>query len=220
MQAHVAKALPFATNPDVNKNNHLRVAEVCCIIDRMRSIGYARVSTEEQSLDLQLDALTKAGCQTIYKDAGVSGAARERVGLTQALNDIQPGDQLVTWRLDRLGRSLPHLIEVVSVINDMGAEFRSLNEAIDTSSAGGKLIFHIMGALAEFERALIIERTKAGQAAAKKRGIHIGRKRKLSGYQIDHAKLMIGTGQHSVSSMAEVMKVDRSTLWRALRKAS
>ncbi len=149
----------------------------------MRCIGYARVSTDEQSLDLQLDALTKAGCQTIYKDAGVSGAARERAGLTQALEAILPGDQLVTWRLDRLGRSLPQLIEVVSVINDMCAEIRSLNEAIDTSSAGGKLILHIMGALAEFERALIIERTKAGQAAAKKRGAHIGRKRKLSGLQ-------------------------------------
>ena len=112
---------------------------------------------------------------------------------------------------------MPHLIEVVGQINDVGAEFRSLNEAIDTSSAGGKLIFHIMGALAEFERALIIERTRAGQAAAKKRGVHIGRKRKLSGSQIDHAKLMIATGQQSVSSMAELLKVDRTTLWRALR---
>lgn len=186
----------------------------------MRCIGYARVSTVEQNLDLQLSALKSAGCEIIYKDAGVSGAARERAGLTQALAALQPGDQLVTWRLDRLGRSLPHLIEVVSQINELGAEFKSLNEAIDTSSAGGKLIFHIMGALAEFERALISERTKAGQEAARKRGKHVGRKRKLSGSQIDHAKLMIGTGQHSVASMAELLKVDRSTLWRALRKVS
>lgn len=186
----------------------------------MRCIGYARVSTAEQNLDLQLNALTAAGCEVIYQDAGVSGAARDREGLAQALADIGPGDQLVTWRLDRLGRSLPHLIEVVGQVNEMGAEFKSLNEAIDTSSAGGKLIFHIMGALAEFERALISERTKAGQAAAKKRGKHIGRKRRLSGAQIEHAKIMIGTGQHTISSMAEVLGVERTTLWRALRKLS
>ena len=183
----------------------------------MQIIGYARISTEEQNLDLQLNALNDAGCDVIFKDEGVSGAARQRDGLSQALDALKDGDQLVTWRLDRLGRSLPHLIEVVGQINNVGAEFRSLNEAIDTSSAGGKLIFHIMGALAEFERALIIERTKAGQAAAKKRGVHIGRKRKLSGSQIDHAKLMIATGQQSVSSMADLLKVDRTTLWRALR---
>ena len=184
----------------------------------MQIIGYARVSTIEQNLDLQLNALNAAGCEAIFKDAGVSGAARDREGLTQALSTLGPGDQLVTWRLDRLGRSIQHLIEVVSHINEIGAEFKSLNEAIDTSSAGGRLVFHIFASMAEFERALISERTKAGQAAAKKRGKHIGRRRKLSGSQIEHAKVMIGTGQQSVASMAELLKVDRSTLWRALRK--
>ena len=184
----------------------------------MRCIGYARVSTEEQHLDLQLNALKDAGCETIFKDAGVSGAQRDREGLAKAINNLQPGDQLVAWRLDRLGRSLPHLIETVGVINDLGCELRSLTEAIDTASAGGKLVFHIMGALAEFERSLIVERTRAGQAAAKRRGKHVGRPWKLDNAQVEHARLMIGTGNHTISSMATVLKVDRSTLWRALRK--
>lgn len=182
----------------------------------MRCIGYARISTVEQNLDLQLNALNSAGCVAIYQDAGASGAKRDRDGLTQALNSLEQGDQLVTWRLDRLGRSLNHLIETVEAINAKGAEFRSLTEAIDTCSAGGKLIFHMMGALAEFERGLIIERTKAGQDAARKRGKHIGRKRKLSISQIEHAKLMIGSGQETIATMAGLLNVNRSTLWRAL----
>lgn len=183
----------------------------------MRIIGYARVSTDEQNLDLQLNALKDAGCVRIFEDKGVSGTATKRDGLDKALAAIEAGGQLVTWRLDRLGRSLPHLISTIAKIEEIGGEFRSLTEAIDTSTAGGKLIFHMMGALAEFERALIIERTKAGQSAAKLRGKHIGRRRKLSVAQIEHAKIMIGTGQHTISTMAAVLKVDRTTLWRALR---
>ncbi|WOI53047.1 recombinase family protein [Parvularcula sp. LCG005] len=184
----------------------------------MRYIGYARVSTLDQSLDLQLDALHRAGCQTVYRDEGVSGAMRDREGLAAALHDIQSGDQLVTWRLDRLGRSLRHLIEVVQLINDKGAEFKSLSEAIDTSSAGGRLVFHIFGSMAEFERDLISDRTRAGQQAAKARGVHVGRRPKLTGAQVAHASVMIGTGQHTVSSMANVLRVDRTTLWRALKR--
>lgn len=184
----------------------------------MRIIGYARVSTDEQNLDLQLNALKDAGCVRIFEDKGVSGAATKREGLNKALAAIEAGDQLVTWRLDRLGRSLPHLIATIAKVEEIGGEFRSLTEAIDTSTAGGKLIFHMMGALAEFERALIIERTKAGQRAAKLRGKHIGRRRKLSATQIEHAKIMIGTGQHTISTMASVLGVDRTTLWRALQR--
>ena len=109
-------------------------------------IGYARVSTGDQNLGLQHDALTAAGCVEIFEDTGISGSVERRPGLDQALETMKPGDALVTWRLDRLGRSLPHLIELVSQLKDKGCEFVSLNEAIDTTSAGGKLIFHIMGA--------------------------------------------------------------------------
>lgn len=147
-------------------------------------IGYARVSTGEKDLDLQRDALTVAGCGMIHEDEGVSGVARRPPGLDQALTTLKRGDTLVTWRLDRLGRSLPHLIELVAALQDRGCGFVSLSEAIDTGSAGGKLVFHIMGALAEFERALIVERTRAGMASARTRGRHLGRPRVLSGAQL------------------------------------
>lgn len=184
----------------------------------MRNIGYARISTDEQSLGLQLDALHSAGCATVFEDKGVSGASTKRNGLAQALAAITDGDQLVVWRLDRLGRSLPHLIETVSKINALGADFRSLTEEINTRSAGGKLIFHIMGALAEFERSLIVERTIAGQQAAKRRGVHIGPPFKLAHAQITHAMEMIDSGEKSMADMASVLNVDKSTLWRALKK--
>lgn len=181
-------------------------------------IGYARVSSGEQNLDLQHDALKAAGCTEIFDDAGISGAVERRPGLDRALARMNAGDALVTWRLDRLGRSLPHLIELVSELKEKGCEFVSLNEAIDTTSAGGKLIFHIMGALAEFERALIVERTRAGIAAARQRGQHMGRRRKLSAAQIEHARSAIDAGKDSVSGMAAILGVGRATLWRALRK--
>ncbi|QVQ36034.1 recombinase family protein [Pseudochrobactrum algeriensis] len=138
-------------------------------------IGYARISTDMQRLDLQLDALTQAGCDRVFKDHGISGASTERPGLKQAMDMLQEGDTLIVWRLDRLGRSLVHLVEQVSALGKQGIEFRSLTESIDTSSSGGKLMFHLIAALAEFERSLISERTKAGMAAAKLRGKHVGR---------------------------------------------
>lgn len=180
-------------------------------------IGYARVSSEDQNLDLQRDALTTAGCAMIYEDAGVSGAVERRPGLDQALATIKEGDVLVTWRLDRLGRSLPHLIELVTTLQGRGVEFVSLNEAIDTTSAGGKLIFHIMGALAEFERSLIIERTRAGIAAARRRGQHLGRRKALTPAQVAHARATIATGAETTASMAALLGVGRATLWRALK---
>ena len=120
-------------------------------------IGYARVSTLEQNLDLQEDALKAADCQKIYTDKP-GGAKAERPGLERALADVRPGDSLVVWKLDRLGRSLKHLIETVTVLSNRGVGFRSLQEVIDTTTSGGKLIFHVFGALAEFERDLIRER--------------------------------------------------------------
>lgn len=179
-------------------------------------IGYARVSSGEQNLDLQRDALTAAGCM-VFEDEGVSGTARRRPGLDRALAGLKPGDTLVTWRLDRLGRSLPHLIELVAGLQDRGCGFASLNEAIDTTSAGGKLVFHIMGALAEFERALIVERTRAGMTSARVRGRHLGRPRALTGAQLAKAAGEIAADRETIASMAALLGVNRSTLWRALR---
>ncbi|WP_081069279.1 recombinase family protein [Burkholderia diffusa] len=140
-------------------------------------IGYARVSTEEQCLDLQLSALKRAGCDTILSDYGVSGSRFDRPGLRHALGMAKAGDALVVWRLDRLGRSLSNLVEVVSSLGKQGIEFVSLTESIDTRSPTGMLMFHMIAALAEFERSLISERTRAGMAAARARGAKIGRPR-------------------------------------------
>jgi DNA invertase Pin-like site-specific DNA recombinase len=142
-------------------------------------IGYARVSTQEQTLNLQKDALQKAGCTKILTDTA-SGAKSERKGLEEALNYVRKGDTLVVWRLDRLGRSLPHLITTMTDLEERGIGFKSLTENIDTTTSGGKLIFHIFGALAEFERNLIRERTQAGLSAARARGRRGGRRKALT----------------------------------------
>ena len=141
-------------------------------------IGYARVSTLEQDVSLQTDALQKAGCERIFQDK-ISGAKSDRPGLQEALNYARKGDSIVVWRLDRLGRSLKHLIETVGELEEQGIGFRSLQESIDTTTSGGRLIFHIFGALAEFERNLIRERTIAGLEAARARGRLGGRPKKL-----------------------------------------
>ena len=180
-------------------------------------IGYARVSTQEQNLDLQRRALSEAGCGWIFEDRGVSGAARKRPGLDEALSRVSEGDVFVVWKLDRLGRSLPHLIEVVQDLGVRGAGFQSLSEAIDTTTAGGRLVFHMMGALAEFERALISERTRAGMKAAKARGDPVGRPRKLTHGQIEHARILIEGKEESVAAVARSLKVSKPTLYRALR---
>src|SRR5689334_20823428 len=138
-------------------------------------IGYARVSTTDQTLALQQDALTKAGCDRIFTDTA-SGARTDRPGLAEALTYARSGDTLVVWRLDRLGRSLVHLIQTVAQLQERGVHFRSLQEQLDTSTSGGKLVFHFFGALAEFERDLIRERTMAGLAAARARGRRGGRR--------------------------------------------
>src|SRR5512146_3189384 len=139
-------------------------------------VGYARVSTADQTPALQRDALSAAGCGRLFTDTA-SGAKAERPGLDEALEFLRPGDTLVVWRLDRLGRSLRHLIETVSLLEQRGIGFRSLQESIDTTTSGGKLVFHVFGALAEFERDLIRERTSAGLLAARARGRKGGRPR-------------------------------------------
>lgn len=178
-------------------------------------IGYARVSTDEQNLDLQRRALVAAGVGRMFEDR-VSGLAVKRPGLDEALISLGEGDTLVVWRLDRLGRSLPHLIGVVQTLGEREVGFQSLTESIDTTTAGGRLVFHMMGALAEFERSLIVERTRAGMSAARARGVHVGRLRRLSPAQIAHAKLLVEQGE-SPTRVAQSLKVGRSTLYRALR---
>src|SRR3954454_7070839 len=146
-------------------------------------IGYARVSTQDQNLDMQCDALEKAGCEQIYTDR-VSGTKDNRPGLAVAPSHLRQGDTLVVWRLDRLGRSLRHLIDTVTTLQEQGIGFKSLQECIDTTTSGGKLVFHIFGALAEFEREIIRERTTAGLQAARARGRNGGRPKKLTKKQV------------------------------------
>jgi DNA invertase Pin-like site-specific DNA recombinase len=178
-------------------------------------IGYARVSTHEQTLNLQRDALEKAGCIKIFTDTA-SGAKTERVGLDEALNYVRKGDILVVWRLDRLGRSLPHLITTMTDLEERGIGFKSLTENIDTTTSGGKLIFHIFGALAEFERNLIRERTQAGLTAARARGKRGGRPKALTVQKRSIAKELYDTG-HPVMDICRTLKISRASLYRAIK---
>ncbi|RKE79213.1 recombinase family protein [Rhizobium sp. AG855] len=182
----------------------------------MVNIGYARVSTEEQSLDLQLDALKAAGCQQVFSDQGMSGKTTERPGLTQAMAAATAGGKLVVWRLDRLGRSLPHLIKLIDELGARGIQFHSLMENIDTSSSSGRLIFHIMGALAEFERNLISERTRAGMAAARVRGARLGRRSALSALDVCQLKNAHKAGAE-LSTLTNKFGVTERTLRRYLK---
>jgi len=179
-------------------------------------IGYARVSTDEQNLALQLDALKAAGCDHVFTDQGVSGAVVERNGLSQAIQAVGAGDVLVVWKLDRLGRSMAFLVSLIEKLRRDGAGFQSLTDGIDTTSAAGKLVFHIMGALAEFERSLIAERTRAGMAAARLRGKHVGRPRRLTVQQIAHARELIDSGRESKTAVAALFDVDIKTIRRAI----
>lgn len=180
-------------------------------------IGYARISTVEQSLDLQIDALTAAGCDRIFSDC-ISGSKNERPGLTEALNFARSRDMLVVWKLDRLGRSLSHLIETVQRLTDRGIEFKSLQENLDTLSPGGKLVFHIFGAIAEFERDLIRERTIAGLESAKARGRKGGAKKLLTQSQIKAGRSLAADPTRSVSDICEILKCSHSTYYRHVRR--
>jgi DNA invertase Pin-like site-specific DNA recombinase len=176
-------------------------------------IGYARVSTDDQKLDLQLDALKRSGCEKIYDDR-MSGAKAERPGLTQALEQCRSGDTLVVWRLDRLGRSLANLIELAATLEAKGIGLKSCQESIDTNTSGGKLIFHMFGALAEFERNLLRERTRAGIDAARARGRSGGRAKKLDTKQRNLCLKLYDEKQHQVKDICNMLNVSRSTLYR------
>jgi len=176
-------------------------------------IGYARVSTDDQNLDLQRDALTKKACKTIYEETA-SGKSADRPQLESCLKALRAGDTLVVWRLDRLGRSLPDLVKIIADLERQGVAFESLTEKIETSSATGKLVFHLFAALAEFERNLIRERTKAGLAAARARGRKGGRKPSLNTKQIREIKALLRDPEAQVSDVAKKYRVSRTTLYK------
>lgn len=176
-------------------------------------VGYARVSTDEQNLDLQLDALKAAGAGRLFEDQ-CSGSIDERSGLSELLKFVRSGDVVVVWKLDRLGRSLKHLVRTVEELQLRGVGFRSLQEAIDTTTPGGKLVFHVFAALAEFERDLIKERTKAGLASARARGRVGGRPKAMDQTTVKLAKAMLGAKENSVSAICETLKISKATLYR------
>nr|WP_216667435.1 recombinase family protein [Herbaspirillum rubrisubalbicans] len=179
-------------------------------------VGYARVSTEEQNLELQTQALRAKGCSRIYEDHGISGLSFSRPGLDAAIESLKPGGVLVVWRLDRLGRSLSHLTQLLDELGERQVGFYSITESMDTTSAGGRLIFHVMGALAEFERSLISERTRAGLAAARAVGKKLGRRPKLSQIQCEEAVALLEQGW-SIPKIATQLEVHPRTLERTLR---
>ena len=183
----------------------------------MTVYGYARVSTEDQNLDLQINALEEAGCEHILSDFGVGGTSKKRVELSSLLERLEPGDTLIVWRLDRLARSMIELVEIVQDLRSRDVTFRSLCEYIDVDSAFGELILHILSAIAHFERALIVERTRAGMRAAKDRGVEIGRKPVLSDAKLRKAQHLVEHGMN-VKDTAAHLGVGRSTLYRYLRQ--
>lgn len=180
-------------------------------------VGYARVSTKEQNLHLQEDALKEAGCEEIYTDIA-SGSKSQRPGLDKALEFIRAGDTLVVWKLDRLGRSIQHLIETVSALSKRKVAFKSLQENIDTTSSGGKLIFHMFGALAEFERDLIRERTEAGLKAARARGRMGGRPSLLDDRQIKRMLEMYEEQKNTVSEICKIYEISRPSFYNYLSR--
>lgn len=183
----------------------------------MALVGYARVSTIDQDFALQRDALAAAGCSKVFEDRA-SGARADRPGLAQALAFLREGDVLVVWKLDRLGRSLAHLIETVGGLAARGVGFRSLTEAIDTTTPGGRLVFHLFAALGQFERDLIRERTRAGLAAAAARGRHGGRRPVVTEEKLRRAKLLMAQGL-TVREAAGRLRIGKTALYEALAMA-
>ncbi len=179
-------------------------------------VGYARVSTSDQTLNLQKDALEKIGCSQTFTDT-ISGSTTERQGLDAALAYVREGDTLVVWRLDRLGRSLKHLIETITNLNNRKIGFKSITENIDTTTSGGKLIFHIFGALAEFERDIIRERTQAGLTAARARGRLGGRPKALNPKKASIAQALYNDKNNSINEICKTLNVSRATLYRYIK---
>lgn len=183
----------------------------------MTRIGYARVSTDDQTLDLQLDALQASGCDVVYQEKA-SGKNKERLELEHCIKALRPGDVLVVWRLDRLGRSLRDLVQIVTSLEDRQVGFESLTEKIDTTSATGKLTFHVFAALAEFERNIIRERTRAGLQAARARGRKGGRSPVLTEKQIREVRVLMADSQVSVTDVAKRYGVSRTTLYNVYKR--
>src|SRR5215468_450147 len=182
-------------------------------------IGYARVSTTDQTLNLQKDALEKIGCSKIFTDTA-SGAKAERQGLQEALDYVREGDTLVVWRLDRLGRSLKHLIETITKLNNRNIGFKSITENIDTTTSGGKLVFHIFGALAEFERDIIKDRTRAGLTAARARGRLGGRPKAKTldnPKKVALAQSLYENEDNTIDEICKTLNVSRATLYRYIK---
>lgn len=175
-------------------------------------IGYARVSTQDQNLELQLDALTKAGCQKVFEDT-ISGSRADRPGLGKALDMLREGDTLVVWKLDRLGRSVKQLVELVSALHKQNVQFKSLTDSIDTVTPSGRFFFHVMASLAEMERDLIVERTRAGLDVAKRLGRKGGRKPKMTDSKIESAKKLLASGVPP-KDVAKNLGVSVPTLYR------
>ena len=181
-------------------------------------IGYARVSTDDQSTSLQLVALRAAGCKRIYQEK-ISGKVRMRPKLRAAFTSLRPGDQIVVWRLDRLGRDFGHLCDLADELRRKEANLISLTEGIDTASSVGEVIYRLFCVFADFERNVIVERTRAGLAAARTRGVRLGGKPKLSSEQIDAARALVASGM-SVEAAAARFRVGRSTMYRNLGPGS
>jgi len=181
-------------------------------------IGYARVSTVDQHLRMQEDALKNAGCDKIYHDIA-SGIKTERPGLEEALKQLREGDILVVWKLDRLGRSIQHLIQTIKELSDHGIGFKSLQESIDTTTSGGKLIFHIFSALAEFERDIIQERTKAGLKAARARGKMGGRPSALNDKQVEKMLARYDEQKLTVAEICKIFAISRPSFYNYLKKS-
>ncbi|KAB0568797.1 recombinase family protein [Brucella pituitosa] len=186
----------------------------------MQNLGYARVSTTEQNLDLQLSALRAVGCHAVLTDEGISGSEFTRPGLSKLLKQLRAGDTLTVWRLDRLGRSLFNLIKLVRELEERGIQFRSLSESIDTGTPGGRLLFHLLAAMAEFERSLVSERTRAGMAAARARGSRIGRKPAMSPEQIAEATSAFVDDGISLEDLAKHYSIHPRTLKSKMRLIS
>ncbi len=183
-------------------------------------IGYARVSTEDQNMTLQIQALKAAGCVKIYTDQGYSGSLSSRPGLDSAMRRLKPEGKLVVWRLDRLGRSLSHLVKLMETLAKRRIKFHSITENIDTTSSGGRLVFHMMAALAEFERSLISERTRAGMIAARAEGKTVGRRPSLTPKQCEAANHFIVQHGFSKQKVAEYFQIHVRTLLRLLIQQS
>ena len=175
-------------------------------------IGYARISTQDQNLDLQIEALTKADCKKIFEDK-ISGSRAERPGLAKVLEMLRDGDTLVVWKLDRLGRSVKHLVDLVGALHKQGVQFKSLTDAIDTGTPSGRFFFHVMASLAEMERDLTIERTRAGLEVARQLGRKGGRKRQMTDSKIESAKKLLATGVPP-RDVAKNLGVSVPTLYR------